>query len=70
MYVMPSKRTLRMDEAVILKARRLARKRGTSVSKIFSDYIIRQPDELLVEELPPLTASMVGALESAVDGED
>jgi hypothetical protein len=51
-----------MEESVIRKAKRLARKRGKSVSKIISEYITDQPDEQLVEELPPLTASMVGVL--------
>ncbi len=59
---MQSKLTLRMEESVIRKAKRLARKRGKSVSKIISEYITEEPDEQLVEELPPLTASMVGAL--------
>jgi hypothetical protein len=61
-YGMQSKLTLRMEESVIRKAKRLARKRGKSVSKIISEYITKEPDEQLVEELSPLTASMVGAL--------
>jgi hypothetical protein len=61
-YVMQAKLTLRMEESVIRKAKRLARKRGKSVSKIISEYITDEPDEQLVEELPPVTASMVGVL--------
>lgn len=59
---MQVKLTLRMEESVIRKAKRLARKRGKSVSKIISEYITQEPDEQLVEELPPVTASMVGVL--------
>ena len=59
---MQSKLTLRMEESVIRKAKRLARKRGKSVSRIISEYITEEPDEQLVEELPPLTAAMVGVL--------
>ena len=51
-----------MEESVIRKAKRLARQRGKSVSKILSEYITEEPDEQLDQELPPLTASMVGVL--------
>lgn len=67
---MQSKLTLRMEDSVIRKAKRLARKRGKSVSKIISEYITKEPDELLVEELPPVTASMVGVLGSEGQKED
>jgi hypothetical protein len=61
-YGMQTKLTLRMQESVIRKAKRLAGKRGKSVSRIISDYITAEPDEQLLEELPPVTASMVGVL--------
>jgi hypothetical protein len=69
-YVMQAKLTLRMEESVIRKAKRLARKRGKSVSKIISEYITDEPDEQLVEELPPVTASMVGVLGHEVKEQD
>ena len=59
-----------MEDSVIRKAKRIARKRGKSVSKIISEYITKEPDELLVEELPPVTASMVGVLGSEGKEED
>lgn len=59
---MQSKLTLRMDQAVITKAKRMARQRGTSVSKVFSEYITQSAEE---SDLPPMgatTASMLGVL--------
>lgn len=61
---MQTKLTLRMEEALIRKAKRLARRRGTSVSKIFGDYIQNEADENLDEELPPITSSMLGVLKN------
>jgi len=69
-YGMQSKLTLRMDESVIRKAKRLAKKRGKSVSRIVSEYITEEPDEKMVDELPPFTASMVGVLGRAVEEQD
>lgn len=62
---MQSKLTLRMEDSVIRKAKRLAKNRRQSVSKIVSEYISEAPEEPLLEELPPLTASMVGVLDGA-----
>lgn len=59
---MQAKLTLRVEEALIRKAKQLARKRGTSVSRIFGDFISTQSDELPSDELPPITASMIGAI--------
>jgi len=59
-----------MEESVIRKAKRLARKRGKSVSRIISEYITEEPDEQLVEDLPPLTASMVGVLGNEGEEQD
>ncbi|MGJ8638804.1 MAG: DUF6364 family protein [Opitutaceae bacterium] len=58
---MQAKLTLRVEEALIRKAKQLARKRGTSVSRIFGDFIAAQNDELPSDDLPPITASMIGA---------
>jgi hypothetical protein len=62
---MKTKLTLRVDEAVVRKAKRLAKKRGTSVSRIFGDYIATQEADESPKDLPPVTASMLGALSSA-----
>ena len=59
---METQLTLRVDEAVIRKAKRIARKRGTSVSRIFGEFISKQTDDLPTEDLPPITASMVGII--------
>jgi predicted transcriptional regulator len=59
---MQTKLTLRLDDAVIRKAKKIARKRGTSVSRIFSDYISEAEDEEQLEDLGEITASMIGAL--------
>jgi hypothetical protein len=62
---MQTKLTLHVEEAVVRKAKRLAKTRGTSVSRIFGDYIVAQEMEKPTDELPPLTASMLGALRGA-----
>lgn len=60
---MQTKLTLRMDEAVIRKAKLLAKRNGSSVSRLFGDFIISQSMNLPKDEdLPPITASMLGAL--------
>ena len=62
LYVMQAKLTLRVEEALVRKAKLLAKKRGTSVSRIFGEYISSQDDELPREDLPPVTTSMLGAI--------
>lgn len=59
---MQTKLTLRVEEAVVRKAKQLAKKRGTSVSRIFGEFISSQSDELPSDELPPVTSSMVGII--------
>ncbi|WP_269525985.1 DUF6364 family protein [Coraliomargarita parva] len=66
---MQTKLTLRMDDTVIRKAKKLAHKRGTSVSRIFSDFITEAEDDPELDELGAITASMVGVL-GDVDLED
>ncbi|MCG8525133.1 MAG: DUF6364 family protein [Opitutales bacterium] len=61
---MQTKLTLRMEEALIRKAKRIARRKGTSVSKIFGEYIKKESDEGLDDELPPITSSMLGVLKN------
>jgi hypothetical protein len=59
---MKKKLTLRMDESVISKAKRLAQRRNTSVSSMLSEFITGQ-DELLDDlDLSPITKGMVGIL--------
>jgi len=74
---MKSKLTLRLDDRLKERAKRLAEERGTSVSKIVEDYfrlLLREPngddsgmesmsDENTVpDDLPPRTRQMVDAL--------
>lgn len=61
-YVMQTKLTLRVEDSVIRKAKRLAQKRGSSVSKIFSDFITEEKDDQELADLGEITASMIGAL--------
>ena len=67
---MQTKLTLRMEDAVIRKAKSLARKRGKSVSRIFSDYILSEGSESQVEEYGELTTSMIGVLSGEEAGDD
>ena len=67
LYVMQSKLTIRVDDALIRKAKLLAKKRGTSVSKIFGDFISSQTEDLPSQDLPPLTSSMLGAIRQGGD---
>lgn len=54
---MTTKLTLRMDEDLIKRAKRTARERGKSVSRLVADYLEeREPEET---SLPPLTRSLL-----------
>lgn len=59
---MANKLTLRMDESVIEQAKKEARKRGTSVSRLVASYFERlkrlESDE--EERLPPITRRLRG----------
>lgn len=51
-----------MDDAVMRKAKKIARKRGTSVSRIFTDFISEAKDEDDLGDLGEITKSMIGVL--------
>lgn len=75
---MKSKLTLRLDDRLKERAKRLAKQRGTSVSKIVEDYfrlLLREPSEepdatedpesagsTVPDDLPPRTRQMLEAL--------
>lgn len=74
---MKSKLTLRLDDRLKERAKRLAEERGTSVSKIVEDYfrlLLREPNrddsrpesasdkDTVPDDLPPRTRQMVDAL--------
>ncbi len=68
---MHTKLTLRMDEAVVRKAKMEAKRRGKSVSRMVSDFIDSigsRPDSEKI--LPPTTASLVGILKGQEISED
>ncbi len=57
---MKTKLTLRVEDGIIRKAKRIAEKRKTSVSKLVSDYILALEDDANEDDLPVRTRSMVG----------
>lgn len=59
---MQTKLTLRIEEEVIRKAKRIARQRGTSVSRIFGEFINSQAENIKLEDFPPITSSMIGVI--------
>lgn len=56
---MATKLTLRMDEDLIESAKRVARDRGTSLSRMVAEYFVRLEDSA-PEDLPPVTRSLKG----------
>jgi replicative DNA helicase len=70
---MQTKLTLRLEEDLVRRAKRLAKKRGKSVSKIVADYFTlfaaekKKPEEML----SPIVQSLKGALRgAAIDVQD
>jgi hypothetical protein len=61
---MDTKLTLRLDEDLIGHAKKEARKRGTSVSKMVSAYFrsLGSPGSKPDQDLPPTTTSLRGSL--------
>ena len=53
---------LSMDESVVERARRLAERRNTSISKLFVSFvcIMEQQKDSDLHELPPLTKRALG----------
>lgn len=65
-YVMQAKLTLRMEESVIRKAKRMARQKRSSVSKMVAQFIIAESEDAETElKYPPITSSMIGLLNDA-----
>ncbi len=61
---MQNKLTLRIDDELIKKAKRVARKRGKSLSRIVADYFnhISAEDNREESNLPPNVKSLYGSL--------
>lgn len=57
-----SKLTLSIDPVVILRAKRYAKRRGASVSRLVEEYlsVVSQPAE--AEDLPPVLKMAMGVL--------
>ncbi len=63
LYVMNTKLTLRMDKALVLRAKSEAKNRGKSVSRMVGEFIDSLSKVKSTEQkLPPVTASLVGLL--------
>ena len=62
---MNTKLTLRVEESVVRKAKRLAKKRGSSVSKLFSQFIAEAKEEDELKGLGEVTSSMVGVMSAS-----
>ena len=65
---MQAKLTIRLDSKVITRAKRLAKSRGTSVSRMVSDYFKGASARDRKEEeptLPPITRALAGSLRGA-----
>ena len=64
---MQTKLTLRLDDDVIDKAKKIARKRGKSLSKLVAEYFnhisAKEPES--EDELSPIVKSIYGSLHGA-----
>ncbi|HEY5596279.1 MAG TPA: DUF6364 family protein [Candidatus Bipolaricaulota bacterium] len=70
---MSTKLTLRLDEALIQKAKAFAKSRDKSVSQLVADYffLLQAPSQGDLDEIGPLTRSLRGILKGAnLDEED
>jgi hypothetical protein len=68
---MNTKLTLRMDERLIGQAKKEARKRGTSVSKMVANYFRGiSSREKPAGALPPITTLLLGSLRGSKKGRE
>jgi replicative DNA helicase len=70
---MQAKLTLRLEEDLVRRAKRLAKKRGKSVSKIVADYftLFAAEKKTPEEKFSPIVQSLKGALRgAAIDVQD
>lgn len=71
--VMKRKLTLRLDDSLIKRAKRHAKRKGASVPQMVADYFaLIETEEFssVIQELPPVTASLVGILKNKNRGEE
>jgi len=70
---MKKKLTLRLDDSLIKQAKKYARKKGTSVSKMVADYFsaLEAGTDVTQQQLSPKTVSLIGILkDSGVEESD
>jgi len=69
---MDAKLTLRLEDALIRRAKQEALRRGKSLSQMVSDYFNSLSARTTMKNppLPPLTASLVGILKGSKISED
>lgn len=69
---MKNKLTLRLDKALINRAKKHASKKGTSVSQLVANYFsVLEEEEDSSETFSPITASLIGILkDSEVEEKD
>jgi hypothetical protein len=72
-FAMQTKLTLRLDEALIRKAKRFSRKSGRSVSMMVADFFekLDAPPPEEIQDITPKVAALRGILkETGVEEED
>lgn len=62
---METKLTLRLDEELIGRAKKEARSRGSSLSKMVAGYFRGITTSRKTSDLPPVTARLLGSLRGA-----
>ena len=62
---MTAKLTLSVDPAIVSRAKRYARRQGVSVSRLVEVYLASISEQSAAADLPPLVASLRGALKKA-----
>ena len=69
---MKTRLTLRMDEDLIRRAKKIARGRGLSMSQLVGEYLerlVRDPEPADLHSLPPITRSLFGVAAGVDIGE-
>jgi len=61
-YVMQTKLTLRMDDALVREAKAQAAQRGKSVSQMFGEFVSSLESRPSRRRLPPATDSLLGVM--------
>ena len=61
---MQTKLTLRLEESLIRQAKHYAHEHGRSLSQVVADYFQMLTRQSQDSEIPPITRSLVGMLES------